>query len=168
MAINQAGWYLVYTRPRQERKLCRYLSENGIENMLPLRKVVKHRYDRKVCCLEPIFPSYVFVYIRDRMQYYEVMDGDGYLYFLKDGKRIAEVSQTVIDNVKLISGIDTDIEISDVDFKVGSRMIISQGPLIGLNCELVGIGNEEKILVRIELLRRNILISVDRRKLMRA
>ncbi|RYY69596.1 MAG: UpxY family transcription antiterminator [Chitinophagaceae bacterium] len=59
----KALWYAVYTKPRWEKKVAELLTRKGIENYCPLNKVVKQWHDRKKLVEEPLFTSYVFVYI---------------------------------------------------------------------------------------------------------
>lgn len=58
-------WYAVYTMPRGERSVARYLELFGIESLLPTYEsthIWKNRQRVKV--VEPLFPSYLFVRIR--------------------------------------------------------------------------------------------------------
>ena len=59
----QKNWYAVYTKPRCEKKVASFLTKRKIENFCPLnyRKVKSFR--RSKVLQEPLFKSYVFVYI---------------------------------------------------------------------------------------------------------
>src|SRR6185295_9884757 len=59
----QKNWYAVYTRPHCEKRVVSSLTKRKIENFCPLncRKIKSFR--RSKILQEPLFRSYVFVYI---------------------------------------------------------------------------------------------------------
>jgi transcriptional antiterminator RfaH len=153
------GWYVVYTKPRHEKKVAGKLSETGIGNFLPTVKKIRTWSDRKKCIDEPLFPSYVFIYLNDRQSYYEGMDLEGVLYYVKTGKEIARVHETVVDSIKLAVNEAKELEVSDYNFQPGRRLVISKGALTGLSCEIVQYHGKQKVLVRVDLLQRNLLLT---------
>lgn len=162
----QAGWYLIYTKPRHETKVHTRLTELKIETFLPLTKKLRSWHDRRKYVDEPLFPSYIFIYLNDRKTYYEGIDAAGALYYVRTGKEIARVDDAVVNNIKLTSGLFQDIEVSECYFQPGRKLVISQGALTGLSCEVIQSDNKQKILVRVDLLQRNILLSLPEEQLM--
>ena len=61
----EAKWYAVYTKPRWEKKVADLLTKKGLTNYCPLNKVRKQWADRKKTVYEPLFTSYVFVYVTE-------------------------------------------------------------------------------------------------------
>lgn len=156
-----AGWYLIYTKPRHEKKVSTQLFESDINNFLPTRKALRNWHDRKKYVDEPLFPSYVFIYLDCIQHFYKGLDIDGALCYVKSGKEIARVSQTVIDNIQLVSREVNDFEISGTHFLPGRHLVISKGPLTGLSCEVIQYNNKNKLLVRVDLLQRHLLLTVS-------
>ena len=60
------GWYLIYTRPRHEKKVFLQLTEMKVRSLLPTTKKLRTWHDRKKYIDEPLFPSYIFVYLEDK------------------------------------------------------------------------------------------------------
>lgn len=54
-------WYVVYTRPRTERKVSETLTRKKIENYLPLNRIVGDVNSYKKITDEPLFTCYIFV-----------------------------------------------------------------------------------------------------------
>lgn len=160
MNKNQIGWYLIYTKPRHEKKVFNYLAKNNIVSFLPTQKVLSTWHDRKKIIDQPLFPSYIFVYLKDMHSYYAAMNAEGALYYVRTGKEISRVSQSTIDNIKLITNTVRDIEISEEHFVEGQRLVIKHGALTGLSCEIIQVERNQKLLVRVDLLQRNILLSL--------
>ncbi|WP_276483902.1 UpxY family transcription antiterminator [Paraflavitalea pollutisoli] len=156
----QSGWYLIYTMPRHEKKVHAHLTSRKIDSFLPTQKKLRNWHDRKRIIDEPLFPSYVFIYLTDMQGYYAGLDAEGSLYYIKTGKEIARVSDTVIANLKLAAAQAQDIEVSDERFLPGRRLLIGQGSLTGLYCEVVQYHGKSKLLVRVDLLQRNLLLSL--------
>jgi len=92
--------------------------------------------------------------------YYDGVDAEGYLYFVRIGKALARVSETVVNNIKLATEHAKDIEVSDIRFRPGRKLVIAQGALTGLSCEVIQSDNRQKLLVRVDLLQRNIVLTL--------
>lgn len=58
-------WYAVYTKPRWEKKIWKFLLEQEIISYCPLNKVRRKWSDRYKLVEEPLFKSYVFVKIAE-------------------------------------------------------------------------------------------------------
>jgi len=147
--------------PRHEKKVHTRLTEMSINAFLPTRKVLRAWHDRKKYIDEPLFPSYVFVFLNDLQNYYDGLNADGSLYYVKTGKEIARVNENVVNNIKLVATRSNDIEVSDQRFQPGQKLVINKGILTGLSCEVVKVSNGKKLLVRIELIQRNLLLTLS-------
>lgn len=160
MNIFHSGWYLIYTKPRQEKKVHTHLAEMQIESFFPTRRTLRTWSDRRRLIDEPLFPSYVFIHLKDMRDYYEGSDADGALYYVRTGKELARVNEAIVKNIKLVTCQAGDIEISYARFQPGHRLVINQGPMTGLSCEVVQCSGKDKLLVRIDLLQRNLLLTL--------
>jgi len=92
--------------------------------------------------------------------YYNSMEVPGFLHYVRCGKNLAMVSDAVIENIRLVTCQDLDIEVSAERFQQGQKLVIVEGVLSGLSCEVVEAGNKNKLLVRVELLNRQLLINI--------
>lgn len=154
------GWYLIYTKPRHEKKVHAQLNELQINSLLPTKKTLRTWHDRNKYIDEPLFPSYVFIYLNNMQNYYDGIDIDGSLYYVKTGKQMAQVSEMVVNNIRLVTDQVKELEVSDDRFQPGRKLVIAKGALTGLSCEVVEFNNKQKLLVRVDLLKRNILLTL--------
>ncbi|MDR6571328.1 MULTISPECIES: transcription termination/antitermination protein NusG [Chitinophaga] len=154
------AWHLIYTRPRQEKKVSILLSERGTQFYLPVNKVKRQWKDRQKILYEPLFPSYIFVYVTNMDEFYSSIQLEGVCGYVKLGKQIAKVSPEIISNIKLALENGSGIEVSYDPFKPGQQVVVTDGPLRGLSCEVVRDNGRQKMLVRILLLQRNIVIDM--------
>ncbi len=59
------AWYLVYSKPQQERVALENLERQGFTAYLPLVRARRRRQTRVVHVIEPMFPRYLFVNLSD-------------------------------------------------------------------------------------------------------
>jgi transcriptional antiterminator RfaH len=154
------GWYVIYTKPRHERKVSSALTNEEIDFYMPTRKILREWHDRKKYVDAPIFQSYIFVRLKDLRDYYNGLKIEGALHYVRFGKEIARVPDKTIEEMRFLVEYGKDLEVSTDYFQSGRQLFISQGPFTGISCEVVEVSNKQKILVRIHLLQRNLLVSL--------
>src|SRR5665647_1355815 len=59
----QKNWYILYTKAKCEKKVAASLTKRKIENFSPVNRKEITEFRRKKTLVEPLFSSYVFVYI---------------------------------------------------------------------------------------------------------
>lgn len=151
---------MIYTRPRHERKVADQLSEVSIDYFLPVTRTLRKWHDRKKYIDMPLFPSYIFVHLKDEKNYFSSLSLEGVLYYVRSGKHIARVSDELINDIRQVVGHGDEIEVSPDYFHPGRQMAINDGALAGLRCEVVRYNGREKILVRVQLLQRSLLVAM--------
>jgi transcriptional antiterminator RfaH len=155
------GWYVIYTRNRHEKKLSGELSELGIQTFLPFRNpLITNSVSRKSNGL-PLFPSYLFVFLNSIEQFYSGLHSKSAFYYLRNGKEVATVSQGLIEQLKLFPALSTDLEVSSTSFSKGDYAMITDGVLKGYHFEVIDVSGRKKILIRLQVLQRNLLISIS-------
>jgi transcription antitermination factor NusG len=159
---RKIGWHVLYVRYKHERKIYTELIEKNIEAFLPMTTVVKKWSDRIKKIQTPLFPSYVFVNIQSNKDFHEVLTGDVACSYVRFGNEFGKVSQKEIDQIKmLIEGKEVaDIQLTNELPKIGDKLKIRYGELSGLECEVLRIGNRNKINVRLNSLRQNISATI--------
>jgi transcriptional antiterminator RfaH len=160
MKTFRTGWYLIYTKPQHERKVHSHLGALKIQSLLPLTRKLREWHDRKRIVEQPLFPSYIFVYLDDLQNYYAGIDTDGALHYVRMGKEIARVNESVIKNIKLLVGHDLDLEVTGESFQAGQRVVINKSPFTGLCGEIVQYCKKHTFLIKVDLLNRNILVKL--------
>jgi transcriptional antiterminator RfaH len=155
------GWYVGYTRPNHERKVLVGLTENEIVTFLPTIRKIRNSRDQMKCIEEPLFRSYIFVYLKDGRDHSVAMHTEGLLYFVNSGHEIARINEKTINDLRLVVSKGLEVEVVDTSFSPGQQLTITRGPLLGLQCEMVDWGAGRRLLVRVNLLRRSILVRLQ-------
>jgi transcription antitermination factor NusG len=72
----QKNWYIIYTRPKCEKRVAAILSKKKIENFLPASYRQVNSLRKSKLLYEPLFNSYVFINISENeMGKIKLMDG---------------------------------------------------------------------------------------------
>lgn len=159
IAFNR-GWYLLYTNTKQEKKVAEQLAARNIKHYLPIVRTTRKWSDRIKILNLPLFPSYLFIYLEQVEHYYNSLEAKGALYYVRFGTQIARVADSIVNDLIIIVNTGGEIEISYTEFKKGEILTITAGPLAGLTCEVVQYKSKKMILVRVNLLKRNVLAEV--------
>lgn len=152
------GWYVLYVKRQHENKIDKMLKESNLDTFLPTVKSIRQWADRKKKVERPLFPSYVFINIRSKKEFYKALRPKGVLKYVRFGEEYAKIKNDEINKMKTfltlegISEVETD---SELPYK-GQIMTINYGSLYGQKCEVIRLNNKDKILVRIESMRQNI------------
>lgn len=153
-------WYAVYTKPRWEKKVSRMLSDKGIENYLPLQKTLRQWSDRRKLVSEPLFKSYVFVHIYQQ-QHLPTLQTPGIVRFITFEKKAVPIPPIQIEAIRIF--VDSGEEmLSDVpDMEIGDRVVVTRGPLKGLEGTLVQISNRYRMRIMIEGIRQSLHLRMS-------
>ena len=160
VANTSTKWHVAYTRPKHERLTAKYLDELGIDFLLPMENSIKDYNGRKTRVSLPLFPSYIFVNPKKPQNFYDVLDLNSVVNYVKIGKQVAEVPYKTIENLKILTEAHQKIEQLTGTFKPGNICYITDGAFSGLNCEVVSIGKRNLILVRVDIFQRNLLVEL--------
>ncbi|WP_374542454.1 UpxY family transcription antiterminator [Flavobacterium sp.] len=123
------NWYVLYTKPRYEKKVAQRLSQLGISNYCPLVKEVKQWSDRKKKVERPLLPSYVFVYLSEHQRdlVFQVAGVVCYVFWL--GKP-AVISDKEVQDLKYRLS-DTFQKVSIGSLEKGSIITLESGVFKG-------------------------------------
>lgn len=140
------NWYVVYTKPKWEKKVAEKLSQIGIECYCPIITQVKQWSDRKKKVEVPLFNSYVFVQIEesDRNSVFQVAGVVRYLFWL--GKP-AIVRDEEINIIKTSLKAENISDVSVTSIKVGDKIKLESGVFSNQNAIVKEVSNTYCILV---------------------
>ena len=157
---NLLRWYAVYTRSRYEKKSAFLLNEQGIEAYVPLRRVLRQWSDRRKLVFEPVIHSYVFVKA-NKMLYEKVLGIEGVVRYIYFGGKPAPIPDRQIETMKTVVGTDLEIECTPDCLKPGMHVIVTEGPLAGMEGELVQFRGKQKVAVRIQAIQQVIMVTLS-------
>jgi transcriptional antiterminator RfaH len=153
------SWYAIYTNARAEKKVEDQLKRQGIECYLPLQKRLKQWSDRKKWVEEPLFRSYLFVFVSE-LEYMKVLQTYGVVRFITFERKAVAIPPEQITLVRRLLLEEIDMEVVEQDFEPGDLVEVNAGPMMGMKGELVSLQGEFRVRVRFELLAQSILVNI--------
>lgn len=140
------NWYVIYTKPKWEKKVAEQLEQLNIECYCPLITKVRQWSDRKKKIIVPLFNSYVFVQLReeDRNLVFQSSGVVRYLFWL--GKP-AIVRDEEISVIKKWLDKPNQFEVSVSRLQVGEKIKVDSGPFINQEAIVQEVKNTHYVLV---------------------
>ena len=140
-------WYVVYTKPKWEKRATEQLTQLGIKCYCPMIKKVVQRSDRKVKVEVPLFNHYIFVQVteKDRNMIFLSPGVVRYLFWL--GMH-AIVKDKEIDTIKeWLNAGNTTTEISVMQYQIGEKIKLNSGPFCEQNAIVKDITKTHYVLI---------------------
>lgn len=122
-----ARWFVLQSRPRQERRALENLRNQGFECLLPLYLRERLRRGKREQVEEPLFPRYLFVRLNEvTSNWYALRSTYGVTNIVRFGDIPAAVDDSI---VQAFAGLQpTDCQL----YQPGDKVYISSGPFVGL------------------------------------
>jgi len=155
----ESRWYAAYTNPRSEKQVYKRLTDAGIETFLPLQRTKRQWSDRVKWVDKPLINSYIFVKVKP-LEFPTVYRTIGIVKLITfEGVPVA-IPEAQINNLRLLVDSDAEIEVTSERFERGDSVEVIAGSLIGLTGELIKVGPQKRVLVRIDSLDHNIVVTI--------
>ncbi|OXA92171.1 UpxY family transcription antiterminator [Flavobacterium hercynium] len=140
------NWYVLYTKPKWEKKVAERLIQMGVDCYCPVITKVKEWSDRKKKVEIPLFNSYVFVNLKDtdRNSVFQIAGVVRYLFWL--GKP-AIVRDEEINIIKKSLAATNISDISVTSIQVGDRIKLESGAFSNQDAIVQEVSNTHYILV---------------------
>ena len=149
-------WFVVHTKPRQEKKLAQYCLQNAINYFLPLQNSTKVYQRRKVTFMKPLFSGYVFLRCSDKQQVILFRSGN-IVRFLK----VYDEAELLIDLNNIYQSTSQNLPIERHPYlEEGYKVKIVKGPYKDVEGIVVDSENPEKVIVGIHLIQQAICVEV--------
>ncbi|HYM08915.1 MAG TPA: UpxY family transcription antiterminator [Terriglobales bacterium] len=153
-------WYALHVRSRHEKSVSAQLQAKQFDVFLPLYPA-RHRWaDRWKMLSLPLFPGYVFCRF-DASAQSGVLATSGVIDVVRVGAQAAPVETSEIEAIHRV--VNSPVLTEPYPTLVtGERVMLTRGPLSGLTGILVGIRNGLRLVISVELLRRSVLVEIER------
>jgi transcriptional antiterminator RfaH len=154
-------WYVIRTKPHQERVAEFHLRQVSVETFLPLLRLETKGRRQGKTVVEPLFPRYLFAQFNITERYRAVNFARGVLNIVEFGMKPAQVSEALIDGIK--SRMEDGYVIPQTErFQEGQIVHITGGPLAGLEAVFVKeLKEQQRVLLLLRALGLNAKITMD-------
>jgi len=159
---EQAHWYAVQTRARNEKVISERLQEQGITTFLPLVTEIRTWSDRKKKVELPLFSCYVFVKLvfgnnEARMRVYRTNGVFGIVSMRGEAIPIPEEQIEALRSV-----VTQKVSWSTHPFlKIGQRVRIRGGSLDGVEGVLLSRDGDRTLIISVDAIQRSLAVRVE-------
>ena len=140
------NWYVIYTKPKWEKKVAEQLAEAGIDCYCPLITQIRQWSDRKKKVEVPLFNSYVFVQL-DESERNSVFQSAGVVRYLFWLGKPAIVRHEEIEVIKKWINTSDAADIMVDRYKIGDAIQLESGPFSAQKAIVQEVTNIHYVLV---------------------
>ena len=147
---NGKKWYVVYTRPRWEKRVAQDLEGAEIEYYCPMTRIEKQWSDRKKKVTEPLFKGYVFIRL-EKPSIKDLVAITGILNFVHWlGKPAVVNNKDILTIRKFLNEFDeVQLEDSQQVFQPNDRVWVRTGVMMDYNGMVLEVkGSKVKVLLQ--------------------
>ena len=159
-----ARWYLVHTRPNNERKAELNLQAQGLKTFLPqIEKTIRHAR-RLANVRRPLFARYLFVSLDiGRDAWSPINSTIGVSRLVAQEGRPAAVPFGIVE--ALLAHSDAGLTRLDHSLAQGQRVRILSGPLADFTATILRLDARRRVDVLLEIMGSAVSVSIERRAL---
>jgi transcription termination/antitermination protein NusG len=156
--LPAVDWFAVQVRAGRERLVAVHLRSRGYDVFLPQHRERRHWSDRVKYVERPLFPGYLFCRIYGDI-FGKIVTAPHVLRLVGDGERPLPVEQNEIEAIQRVVDVGLDLEPWPMP-KVGQRVRIVFGPLVGTEGTVVRTKSGQRLIVSIGLLQRAVAVEL--------
>ena len=153
-------WYLLKTKPRQEKIALANLENQDYDSYCPYAKI-----NNKIVVL---FPGYLFIHLDETSDNWgPIRSTKGVLNFVRFGLSYAKISNKIIDFIKE-NEFNTSQKLKYLnDFKIGDKVQITEG--VFKNCVAIfeSFKSDERVILLMNIMGQEQTINVKKKSLIR-
>ena len=158
-------WFLVKTKPRQERRAAENLEPQGVVSFCPMVNMEKISRGRRMVVEEVLFPGYLFVnFDQHKVSATSIRSTRGVSQFVSFSGKPAHVPEELISGLKQRVALEEGIDSPSLP-KPGDQLEILDGPFRGLNGVFSQPDGNSRAIILIKLLNQQIKASMPLRDL---
>jgi len=163
------AWYVVRTKTCFEERAIWHLDNQGFEAYLPrYRKQVRHARKTKTV-LRPLFPGYVFVKMDIGLQRWRSINGTvGVISLVQLGETPQPIPTNILDAIRAREDEVGAVTLAPHGLKKGDRVRVREGALSEYTALLEEISDEKRVFLLLDLMGREVRISVSVESLAKA
>ncbi len=165
---NQRSWYLVYTKPKQEKLSQENLQRQGYETYLPLMRERKRRRGKIVQAIEPMFSRYLFIRLNTVTDNWSPIRSTlGVTGIVRFGLQPTEVPEILIKTIQAKDNEDGIQNTATPQLNAGDKIRIAEGPMSGYEGLFIDKNSLERVTVLLDIIGKSTKVNVSEAQLER-
>lgn len=166
---QQKSWYLIYTKPRQEELALTNLTRQGYQVYLPRLRHWRKRRGKRVEAIEPLFPRYLFIFLDNQSDNWSPIRSTlGVASLVRFGADPARVPESFVAHLQARESADGLHEWVEPELVPGDEVRVAEGPFQGYEGVLLAPSGQERVILLLDLVGREVRTRVSRSQIERA
>ena len=160
------SWYLIHSKPHQERIARDQLERQGYETYLPFASVRRRRKGRSIRVVDPMFPRYLFIHLSNATDDWRpIRSTIGVSTLVRFGDMPAKIPDSLIMKLQQREDADGIQIIPDQEYRQGTRVRIAEGPMEGFEGVFQCRTGKERVLLLLEIAQKSVKIEIESSKI---
>jgi transcriptional antiterminator RfaH len=156
------NWYLIFCKPRQERRAQENLDRQGYTTYLPRILNRRRRGVRWVQVIEPMFPRYLFIRLDELVDdWAPIRSTFGVTCMVRFGYQVPVVPATIVAGIEARETEEGYHVAPGLDFRKGERVRVLHGPMAGLEGIFAARSARERVLILLDMLGQSVGVQID-------
>ena len=156
------SWYLIYSKPKEEKLAKEHLDRQGYETYLPLVLGRIKKRGRTQRSIQPMFPRYLFIYLSDQTDDWgPIRSTIGVSNLVKFGMTPAKVPENLIIRLKENEIAEGYHDLPTKRLKKGDDILIVEGPFEGYEATLFSQNAEDRVVVLLKIAEQYIKVQLN-------
>ena len=156
------SWYLIYSKPKEEKLAKEHLERQGYETYLPLVLGRIKKRGRTQKSIQPMFPRYLFIYLSDQTDDWgPIRSTIGVSHLVKFGMNPAKIPESLITQLKENEVGDGYHVLQSKKLKKGDELLIVEGPFEGYEATLFSQNAEDRVVVLLKIAESHIKVQLN-------
>ncbi len=156
------NWYLIHTKPRQEKCALFNLERQGYECYMPVIFSEKLRQGSLVATEEPLFPRYIFIRLgtgENAKSWIPIRSTKGVSRLVSFGVEPAKVDERLVETIRAHQNVISAQ--TKRFFTPGERVVVKNGAFAGIEAIYQMPDGNRRVVVLIEFLSKPVRVSLS-------
>jgi transcriptional antiterminator RfaH len=161
-SVTDEQWFLIYTRPNQEKIAKINLENQGFETYLPI--IDYSTSNKNKASSEVLFPRYLFIKFDQQKSYWgSIKSTKGVSHIIMFGDTLAIIKNEIIIWIqnKLNKNQYLESDIDENAFKENDSVIINDGMLKGSEATFLSMSSKNRIRVLLNFINKDLIAEVS-------
>ncbi len=155
-------WYLIHSKPKDEKVAKENLERQGYETYLPLILGRTKRRGKTIKSIQPMFPRYLFIHLSEQTDDWgPIRSTLGVSSLIRFGITPAKIPDTLINSLKERENSQGIHELPSKKLLAGDKVLIVEGPFEGYEATLFSQKSDDRVIVLLKIAENFVKVKLE-------
>ncbi len=155
-------WYLIHSKPKDEKVAQENLERQGYETYLPLILGRTKRRGKTTKSIQPMFPRYLFIHLSDQTDDWgPIRSTLGVSSLVRFGMTPAKVPDVLINSLKQNENSQGIHELPNKSLSPGDKLLIVEGLFEGYEATLFSKKSDDRVVVLLKIAENFVKVKLE-------